>query len=98
MSMWRSGTASEMNRSASLPRRLSSACCWRSGTLGRWRSVRAWRKNRNPDPTQSLAHQRHTTGVEEEMRVAEVMNRNVQMASPNDSLQDVAKRMVSDDI
>jgi CBS domain-containing protein len=32
------------------------------------------------------------------MRVAEVMNRNVKMASPNDSLQDVAKRMVSDDI
>jgi CBS domain-containing protein len=32
------------------------------------------------------------------MRVAEVMSRNVQMASPNDSLQDVAKRMVSDDI
>jgi len=32
------------------------------------------------------------------MRVAEVMSRNVQMASPDDSLQDVAKRMVSDDI
>jgi len=32
------------------------------------------------------------------MRVAEVMSRNVQLASPDDSLQDVAKRMVSDDI
>jgi CBS domain-containing protein len=32
------------------------------------------------------------------MRVAEVMSRNVQIASPDDSLQDVAKRMVSDDI
>lgn len=32
------------------------------------------------------------------MRVAEVMNRRVQLASPDDSLQDVAKRMVSDDI
>jgi CBS-domain-containing membrane protein len=32
------------------------------------------------------------------MRVAEVMSRNVQMASPDDSLQDVAKRMVSEDI
>jgi CBS domain-containing protein len=32
------------------------------------------------------------------MRVAEVMSRNVQMASPDDSLQDVARRMVSDDI
>jgi len=32
------------------------------------------------------------------MRVAEVMNRHVQLASPEDSLQDVAKRMVSDDI
>ena len=32
------------------------------------------------------------------MRVAEVMSRNVHLANPNDSLQDVAKRMVSDDI
>jgi len=32
------------------------------------------------------------------MRVAEVMSRNVQLASPSDSLQDVAKRMISDDI
>ena len=32
------------------------------------------------------------------MRVAEVMSRHVQLASPDDSLQDVAKRMVSDDI
>jgi CBS domain-containing protein len=32
------------------------------------------------------------------MRVAEVMSRNVQLASPNDSLQDVAKRMASGDI
>jgi CBS domain-containing protein len=32
------------------------------------------------------------------MRVAEVMSRNVQLASPDDSLQDVAKRMVREDI
>jgi len=38
------------------------------------------------------------TGLEGSMRVAEVMNRHVQLASPEDSLQDVAKRMVSDDI
>jgi CBS domain-containing protein len=36
--------------------------------------------------------------MEGKMRVAEVMSRNVQLASPDDSLQDVAKRMVSDDI
>jgi len=32
------------------------------------------------------------------MRVAEVMSRHVHLASPDDNLQDVAKRMVSDDI
>ena len=32
------------------------------------------------------------------MRVAEVMSRNVQMAGPDDSVQDVAKRMVDDDV
>jgi CBS domain-containing protein len=32
------------------------------------------------------------------MRVAEVMSRNVQLASPDDSLQEVAKRMAGDDI
>jgi len=32
------------------------------------------------------------------MRVAEVMSRNVQLASPEDRLQDVAKRMVSEDV
>jgi CBS domain-containing protein len=36
--------------------------------------------------------------LEENMRVAEVMSRNVQLASPDDKLQDVAKRMVSDDV
>jgi CBS-domain-containing membrane protein len=32
------------------------------------------------------------------MRVAEVMSRNVQLASPEDKVQEIAKRMVSDDV
>ena len=32
------------------------------------------------------------------MRVAEVMSRNVSVANPNENIQDVARRMVADDV
>jgi CBS domain-containing protein len=36
--------------------------------------------------------------MENDMRVAEVMSRNVQLASPDDSLTEVAQRMVREDV
>ena len=46
-------------------------------------------------PNLRTHHLKHGDGS---MKVADVMNRNVQLASPNDSLMEVAKRMAAKDI
>src|SRR5688572_27777856 len=59
------------------------------------------RASRDPEPVFGAAVRPASTAETEwrkMMRVAEVMSRNVQLAKPDDSLQDVAKRMASGDI